>query len=356
MLEYRYGEFMEQSWTKEDIKKRIKQADANTDYESLSILKSILNDLKEKEKRESMKVEKKYFFFALSTFKLDYFSSSFFKMIDYISDRLKKLDLNVRKYEPYFDKFDIVQDMCKSFFKRGDKSGFTFFKKIMLNHSSRFKLYREDSLTFSGRTYYLGEDDFYVLINGNGSLHEMTIAVHEIKHIENMYKGYNKGVMLYEELPSLLYQLYALDFLIESVPDYDNAYELLRRHFIKYIRMILDIKEKSDIIRKLLIDDKFYSNIYENYDLYYDELKLSEVFSFLRFGVSDKQIGYIVSFLASIDIYLNSKKRNSENAVTGYLFGLYKIKPHLVDYLIDYIENILGKNEDCDKKQYKILI
>ncbi len=358
MLEYPCGEFMVQSWTKEDIEKRLEimKVNGNYDYESATMFEKILNDMKEKKSKQPRYIDKKYFFYALKKFDLNYFDSSFIRMIDYISKRLERLKLDVGEINSQFESFEAVQDRCKTFFKRGDKADFAFFKRIMVNNADRFKLYREESLSFCGRTYFLDENDFYVLINGYNSLHEMTIAVHEIKHIENMYKGYNNGAMLYEELPSLLYQLYALDYLIDTKEDYDTSMELLRRHFIKYIKMILDVKEKSDIVRRLLTDENFYSNIYENYHIYYDTYRLREIFDFLRFGISDLQIGYIVSFLASVDIYLNSVRKNSEHALSGYLFGLYKIKPHMLDYSIDYFESILGVKDGYDKNPYKILI
>lgn len=349
---------MRQSWGKEDIEKRLELIRLGKDncYDSVTMLQRILSDLKRKERPQQGFVDKKYFFYALKRFNINYFDSSFIKMVDYISPRLEKLDLDFRDIDSQYESADVVQDMCKVFFKRGEKSSFTFYKKLMVNSEDRFRLDREGSLPFSGRTYFLDDNDFYVLISGINSLHEMTVAVHEIKHIENVHKGYNKGAMLYEELPSLLHQLYALDFLLFASDDYSTSLELLRRHFIKYIKMILDIKRKSDIVRSLLTDENFYLNLDENYDVYYELYNLGEVFNFLRFGITDVQIGYIVSFLASIDIYLNCERKNSENALSGYLFGLYKIKPHMINNNIDYFETVLGVKDDYEKNHYKILI
>ena len=97
-----------------------------------------------------------------------------------------------------------------------------------------------------------------------------------------------------------------------------------------------------------------YQDVYENYDLYYDEYDLLKIYDILKNGYSQKEIGNIISFIVAIDLYNNCKIKEVNNILSCYMFGIYKLQPKIVDGVLDYVSTQFKPyKKDKIKKIYK---
>lgn len=348
---------MKYSWDIENIKKKLNKANNSSSKLCIDkkIYSSMLADLTVPKREKINKVEKNEFFTALDKFDINYFNNTIFKLINYIASNLVDNSTTLCKNDFDIKKNDsTVIKICKDFYKKNDKDSLLYFKKI-INNESRIN-FINTSAPFLGRTYIINMSEYYILINGKNYLEDTLSLVHESKHVEMFLKGYNKGITHYEELSSILYELYMIDYLLQT----DNTDDIVNRIKIqtinKYVNLINNISSYINYIKRLKESSVFYDNIKENYDLFYYKDELYNIFSILNMGVSEKEIGKIVSFIVAIDIYLNSKMSNVNNVLSCYIFGIYKLKPGIVDCVIKYINSIYEPyiNKDSNKNNKKI--
>ena len=134
-----------------------------------------------------------------------------------------------------------------------------------------------------------------MLINGHNYLEDCATIIHESKHIEMHMKGYNNGIALYQELPSILYEFFMIDYLSNTDSNKSEAALLRMRNIDKYIDMINTINKEAEFVKKMITNSSFYYNLYENYSIYYDKYDLENIYNLLDSGYSQRYIGVIIS-------------------------------------------------------------
>lgn len=294
------------------------------------------------------------FFKTVDKFDLKYFDSPFFKIISYIAPKVADLDFN---YSCVFSASlgdDETIKICKDFYKKVDKSNFSYFKQFASVPSRIQFIEDNNSNPFNGRSYIINNTEFYVLVNYRNYIQDIITFYHESKHIENKLKGYDEGIGLYQELPSILYSHYMFDHLNLLG---DNLYEsqCVKKDLLsKYCRLIVKINEQVEYIKRLKTDSNFYNNIKQNYSLYYEEDELFDLYTIMQRGFSEKSIGNVVSFLVSIYIYMNSSLNNVENAVSLYMFGMHKLKPSMVDDIVNFLKDEFNNAPNEKKIKQKV--
>ena len=333
---------MKYFWDIDIIKSKIKEANISNTELSISnakIYSKMLVDLSVPKKYNTPKVLKEEFFQKVDSFDTNYFDTTIFKLISYFGEQISEFDIDFDL--KYYDKKNgnVVVKICKDFYKRNDKESLQYFKKIIQNND---KIYFNEnkSVSFMGRSYILSASDYYILINGRNYLEDCLALIHEAKHVEQAMKGYNRGISLYQELPSILYELYMIDYLHQTDDNRSNVSVLQMQNLDKYIKKINIIAECIELIKKIKEDDNLYENIKANYELYYDMYHLEDVYNILSKRISDKDIGSIVSFIVALHIYLNSNISNVNNALSCYIFGIYKMKPSILDNVLEYITSM----------------
>ena len=332
---------MKLNWLVDDIENKLKNAKLYIDDTTIRkqlVYSCMLADLNDITSSKGKFIEREEFFEKLKEFDLSYFYSPFFNLISLVYDKVNNIKYtsfseDIEKKEPE----DVVK-YCKSFYKQIDKESFSAFKRIMKNDNCiQFK--DEINNKFMGRTYYINQDEYYILINGKNYLEDSLALVHEVKHIDMNLRGYNNGLQTYSELAPILYEMYMIDYL-EDIEDIG----LTRINNInKYIELIKKIGNQMDLIKNLKstkLPSDIYAYIYNNYNDIYNEYNLEEIYKVLCNGYSKRVISEIISFIVAIDIYLNVKPNNINNILTLYIFGIYKIKPDILDSSLEYIEDI----------------
>ena len=350
---------MKFNWIASDITKKMNECSCNNE-ESIKryfIYRSMLSDLERKQVISFPNISRNDFFAQLNNFDSNYFDNSFFNSISYVSSKIGdyeiKSDVLLRdKKTP-----DYVIKICKDFYKRNDRDSLYYFRKIVSQDNTiNFLNYNEHN-NFLGRTYIISAREFYILINGFNYLEDCLSMIHEGKHVEMKLKGYDNGITLYQELPSILYELYMIDYLFELNDNKSAILELKIRSFNKYIEMIKRMTNQMEFIKQMkLSGDKnnTYQNVYENYYLYYDKYNFRKIYDIIQNGYSQKEIGTIISFLVATDIYINSKICDANNALSCYIFGLYKMKPSVIDNALEYITSLSAPyKKEKNKKKYK---
>lgn len=348
---------MKYKWPIDVIKKEYNKVKLAKDEQSALkqyIYSIMLKDFGIDSKNNKTTLTREEFFEAYNKFDIKYFDSSFFKMISYLSSMLENVSLDdetplLEKRSP-----DYVIRMCRDFHKRYDKSNLGYFKKIIATPSHIHFFDEHMNKPFSGRSYIVSSNEFYMIINGINYFQDIAVTVHEGKHIENHLKGVNHGIALYQELPSYIYEMYSLDYLEVALGEKDNVKWLRKQTIYKYVEMIRKMNEQIIFIKKLFNDNIFFSNIFQNFNLYIDEYKLEEIYAILRYGYSESFLSHIVSFIVGTDVYLNTPTNNIDNVLSCYIFGMYKMKPAIIDGVVNYICTILDSNQkqSCPKVKY----
>jgi len=335
---------MKLNWSVDDIENKLKNAklyiDDNTIRKQL-VYSCMLTDLNDITSSKSKFIEREEFFEKLKDFDLSYFYSPFFNLISYVYDKLHDIKyistLEAReKKEPE----DIVK-YCKFFYKQVDKDSFSTFKRIVKNDNC---IHFMDNIhnRFMGRTYYINQDEYYILINGRNYIEDSLALVHEIKHVDMNIRGYNNGLKSYSELAPILYEMYMIDYL-EDVENIEDIGLIRVNNINKYVELIKNIGKQMELIKNLKstkLPGDIYEYIYNNYNDIYNDYKLEDIYKVLCNGYSKRVISEIISFMVAIDIYLNVKPNNINNVLALYIFGIYKIKPDLLDSSLEYIEDM----------------
>lgn len=350
---------MELSWSINDIKlniEKIRTSDSTIELRRLCVYMNMLNDINNTKEEEKARISKDVFFSKLNSFDISYFNNAFFKLISYISTELNNLEFDFKMSLTDKRKVKTIIKMCNDFYKKNFREDLSYFNKIVKNESCINIINYNPKLKFMGRSYIVSDDEYYLLINGRNYLEDCSTIIHECKHIEMYMKGYNNGMALYQELPSILYEMYMIDYLSNTDSNKAEVSLLRMSNIDKYVDMIRKMYDEVMFIKKLLTDSNFYYNLYENYYIYYDKYKLENIYNILNSGYSEKYIGVIISFIVSIDIYLSSKQNNVNNIISGYLFGIYKLKPAIIDKVLEYITSMYKPYQEEMQKSKKNLL
>ena len=344
-------------WIEKDIENKLKDTLKLQTIEAnrkANIYSTMLFDLKNCS-NNVYKISKDTFFENLHDFNDSYFNKTyeaFFNLITFLSNNIHdyEFDFNILKPE----RKNPVQSikLCKDFYKKNDKDSHTYFKKIIKTQDF-IQVCDNPFNHFLGRSYIINNNEFYILVNGRDYLEDSLATIHETKHIEMAIKGYNTGISFYDELPAILYELYLIDYL-SAVDNNRCAVNRLRMmNLNKYIVNIKKLSNSIELIKELKnLDSCLFQDLYENFELYYDDYDINYVNNILVNGVSEAEIGKLVSFIVAIDVYLNSRMNNINKIITLYSYGIYKLKPSIIDGVLEYITSMLRPYEINKIKKY----
>lgn len=333
---------MKYNWNTDDINEKMSEYALQTE-ESLKyyyVYRSMLFDLGYFKEDNHPKISRDEFFSELEKFDVNYFDNQFFDLITYISNAISDYELNIKNSLSVKKDANYIIKTCKDFYKRNDKESYNYFNKIV-KQSDRIKfLSGKENSTFLGRSYILSKNNYYILINGSNYLEDTVALIHEGKHVENAMKSYKGTIDLYQELSSILYELYMIDYLIQINDKNEETLNLKIKTINKYITHITKMANQIEFIKALKSfndPNNTYQDVNENYDLYYKEYNLLKIYDIMKNGYSQKEIGSLVSFIVAIDLYNNCKIKEVNNVLSCYMFGVYKLQPKIVDGVLEYV-------------------
>ena len=208
---------MKYNWSTEDINKKMSKFAFQTE-ESLKyyyVYRRMLFDMGYFNEEEHPKILKDEFFSELEKFNINYFDNQFFDLIIYISNYMSDYILTIETLLLEKKEHSYVIKTCKEFYKKNDKESYSYFNKITKQSDRIHFLSGKENQKFLGRSYILSKNNYYILINGINYLEDTIALIHEGKHVENAMKAYKGTIDLYQELSSILYELYMIDYLIQ---------------------------------------------------------------------------------------------------------------------------------------------
>lgn len=345
-------------WIEKDIESKLRETLKLQSEEAMiksEIYSTMLTDLKGSTSVEVPRIDRETFFENLYEYQMGYFDKSyelFFNLLTFLSNNINDYELDFDILKP--EKKNPTQSIkiCKDFYKKNDKDSQNYFKKI-IKTPNFIQVCDNPNNHFLGRAYIINNSEFYILINGRDYLEDSLAIIHECKHIEMAVKGHNNGISFYYELPAILYELYLIDYL-SSIEGNRQAVTRLRMINInKYLVSIKRLSNSIELIKELSDDSStVFQDLYENFELYYDDYNLDYVNSILVNGVSEKEVGKLISFIVAIDIYLNSGMSNVSKAVSCYTYGIYKMKPSIIDGVLEYLNSMMRPYEINKVKKY----
>lgn len=339
---------MSYGWNFNNIKRKLETTE---DVSTKKIYELMLEDIDLTKNRKRPYIKRDEFFFLLYEFDLSFLDRPIFKAINYMGQIFSAIEQPTSHIKAEKRSPECLVKLCTDFYKKYDKENLIYFKNIA-NMKDRIHFMNSNRATpFCGRTYTLANNDYYMLVFNRDYIRDSTVLVHESKHVENLLKGYNMGAKLYQELPSILYGWYMLDYLMIRTNEIEIVKEARRDNIYSYVKMIKDLSEQIKFIERMFYDEKFYNNIYENFELYFNDYKLYDIYLLMKYGVEQKLIS-IVSFMAATDIYRGGNIKQVNNAISCYMFNIYKLQPGVVNSTIDFVNTQLL----VDEKQNKMKI
>ena len=341
---------MKINWIVSNIENKLKNAILTDNIRNQVIYSRMLSDLSYASSSERERISREDFIEKLNQFDLSYFYNSFFNIISFLYEKIIDKDYSFECETDEKRESEELIKLCRDFYKKNDKDSFNMFKRIIRNDNI-FEFLNNRDLPFMGRTYYINQEEYYVLVNGRNYFEDTLSIIHETKHIDMYIRGYNNGLTIYNELAPILYEMYMIDYLSQM----ENTGNLKITNINKYIQLIRKLGFQMSLIKELKstrLPNEAFQYLYNNYDRLYDEYDLENVYKVLNVGYSKKTIGSIISFIVALDVYLNCKINNVNNVLSLYLFGKYKFQPSILNGILEYIDELYKpyKNSKVKKK------
>lgn len=347
---------MEYCWDVKSIRNRLISIEKDSKSSSKirrTIYSSMLDDMNGVVYKRKEQIDKTQFFYKLGTFDISYFNNSFFKMINYINSCTNSLITNIETKSINSINPNEIIGLCNNFYRKNDKTSLNYFKRIISRTNSLQYIDYDSELLFIGRSYIASLEEYYILINARNNFESVSATIHEGKHIESYMKGYNNGIKFYQELAPILYEMYSIDYLEEKFNNDINTNILRVQNISKYLNLINVICNSIDFIKEVRINNDYWNDVYDNYELLYDEYNIDYIYSIMCNGLSSVDIGTIISFIVAVDMYVNCSINNANNVISCYVFGLYSLKPSSIEGVIQYINDTLKKDKEKIKKHNK---
>lgn len=256
-------------------------------------------------------------------------------LIFYFGEQLSHLDLKlpVPKLEYYPEEYII--NLGKIYMRRKEPNDYPYFRKIASCHDRIQFCYTAPKNSFLGKSYFLDKDDYYILVNSINGIQDTVTLLHESTHVENYIKyGINLS-KYYAELAPITREHYSFDMLSSYDEDSEvekqrinSLYHYLVRILKLYnaINMILFLKRNQGNLKQLLSD-------FDTFSIYID---VPYLYALLN-GALECEIGYALSFIASLDIYLNCTSNEANLFVTGYQIGIRNVSCKVIDRVVPYL-------------------
>lgn len=258
-----------------------------------------------------------------------------FDLLLYFGNLLSHLDLDLPTphFVPY-EESDVI-NLAKIYMRRKEPNDYPYFRKITNSHDRIQFCYTASQSSFWGKSYFLDRSHYYILINSKNGIQDAVTLLHETSHIENYLKyGINLS-QHFAELSSMTREHYGFDTF--RIYDESSEVEKQRRislnHYLlrimklyNAINLILALKRNSFSLKYVLSD-------FEKFSTYFD---IDYLFSLLS-GMIEKELGYALSFIASLDIYLNCTPQESNLFITSYQIGTRRLSKKAIDKVSTYL-------------------
>lgn len=330
---------MTYGWQMEDLKLKSDELE-NTKNESpeKKVYQEMLFDCSnDKKQRDS--VSKPQFKRAIHNFPFSEYKEEL-EMIIYFGMIISCLDLNLPTpvLETY-EESDVI-NLGKIYMRRNEPNDYPIFRKIVKCQDRIQFRYCAPRTSFLGKTYFLNHDNYYILINSVNGIQDAVTLLHESSHVENYLKyGINLS-KYFAELASITREHYGFAAFrtFADSKEVDKQRNIsLNRYLMKSIRLynallfLLDLHRNPNKCKQIISDFDAFSTTYD-VDYLYGILS----------GNLETEIGYTLSFIASLDIYSHCSPEESNLFITSYQIGNRRVTKKIIDRIVPYIMETLS--------------
>lgn len=329
---------MTYGWQIEEIESRVEQfSNSQKEVIEKDVYEEMILDYSHKDGNKN-RINKAQFKRAITRFEFANYQEEL-NLILYFGAQLSHLNLELPT--PNLERYpeEDVINLGKIYMRRKEPNDYSYFRKIVSSQDRIQFCYTAPKNSFLGKSYFLDKYNYYILINSMNGIQDTVTLLHESSHVETYMKyGINLS-KYYAELSSITREHYSFDML----RTYDKSSEVekqrmasLNHYLIRIFRlcnainMILLLKKNKNGLKELLSDFGIFSK-------YIDVPYLYELLT----NSLEAEIGYALSFIASLDIYSNCTPNEANLFITTYQIGTRKMTVKTIDRVVSYLLSAL---------------
>ncbi len=325
---------MTYGWQIGEIKSKVKR-NSNSQIEAIEkdVYQEMILDYSHKNLNKS-RVNKAQFKRAVTRFEFSNYQEEL-SLILYFGECLFHLDIDIPNLnlERYPEK-DVI-NLGKIYMRRKEPNDYPYFRKITNCPEKIQFCYTAPKNTFLGKSYFLDRDNYYILINSVNGIQDTVTLLHESSHVETYMKyGINLS-RYYAELSPITREHYCFDML----KNYDESSEVEKQRTISLNHYLMRIMKLCNAIHIILSLKKNPSSLKEwlsDFDTISTYIDISYLYKLLTNSL-ESEIGYALSFIASLDIYSNCTPQEANLFITTYQIGTRKVSIKSIDRTVSYL-------------------
>ncbi len=298
------------------------------------------------QKRTVTPISKAQFRRALNQFSISNYKEEVDLLI-YFGQMLSSLNLDLPK--PSLERYsesDVI-NLAKIYMRRNEPNDYPYFRRLV-NCQERIQFnYMAPIDFFLGKTYFLSSNNYFVLINSINGIQDTVTLLHEASHIEEYLKyGFNLS-KYYAELAPITREHYSFDLLhtYADKSEVEKQRILSLNHYLSRImklwygiRFIMDLRENANYWKQQMA----------NFDAFATNVNVPYIYGLLT-NELENEIGYFLSFVASLDIYSHCTAQESNIFITSYQIGARKVTSKNINRVVVYLLDILKPYQKVKK-------
>ena len=330
---------MEYGWQISDLEEKINSSsNSRRSLLEKDVYKEMINDYTQKRDSKGV-ITKAQFRRAINQFDISNYQEEI-SLILYIGQLLSPLEVELPI--PTLSRYpeEDVVNLAKIYMRRKEPADFPYFRRISNCQEKIQFCYLSSITSFLGKTYFLDKNNYYILVNSINGIQDTVTLLHESGHVENYLKyGINLS-KYYAELASMTREHYSFDML----QSYDQKAEVEKQRNLSlnhYIARIIRLYSALYIFLLLKRNREYLKNVLVEFDRFSSCFDVKYLYELLS-GSLEKEIGYALSFIASLDIYSNCTPKEANLFITGYQIGTRKVSKKAIDRVVQYLFGVLG--------------
>lgn len=326
-------------WRVEELENKMNDlSNSQKDLIEKEVYQEMLKDYSQKETPQK-RVSKAQFKRAVIQFDFTSYQQEL-SLLLYIGQLLSSIDLEIPTPKLVrYPETDVI-NLAKTYMRRKEPNNFPYFRK-MTNCQEKIQFcYLAPWTSFLGKTYFFNKYNYYVMINSVNGVQDTVTLLHESSHVENYLKyGINLS-KYYAELSSITREHYSFDMLekYDQKGEVDKQRVLSLNHYIARImrlfnalNFLLCLKKNQNQLKSILANFNEFSRCFD----------VEYLFRLLS-GELEIELGYALSFIASLDVYLHCTPQESNLFITSYQIGTRNVSRKVIDRVVPSLLDILS--------------
>ncbi len=338
---------MAYGWQIKELRKLEKEKKSSKLYQDqleALVYKEMIADY-EKEEPKTLVVNNHQFRKALAHFQPSLYQEEI-EAVFYFGKQMSSLEVELPN--PNLVRYEDLEtfNLAKTYMRRNEPNDYNYFKRIISRKDRIHFQYLTSRETFLGKSYFLSKDEFYILIHSQNGIQDAVTLLHESSHVENYLKyGVNLS-RFYAELSPMTREHYSFELFSQ----YDSEVEVHKQKLLSlnhYLTRALRLYQALVVLLQLKKNSSVLKEVMDEYEKFCMVVDVSYLYTLLS-GELEKEMGYVLSFIASLDIYNHCSARESNLFITSYQIGTRKVNSKIIDRVVPQL-----KEELCPYQKVK---